>query len=1045
MESVSSNFRENAIRLVRKRDCPPCVATASAVSLALLRLAHVDSLSPDAARIVAFLNSITLLIKAVLHSAQQDCVSTSSDTTRPCVTDGKPDLDADCIAAMSEITNDLDKHCATAVLKVHSLDLSLAALQSEVKPASTTLIPPRPYSSDGDGSTLPAWIVEFVEVMSHVVAFFGSGGNTPSAFLLNFVARAGMPCISEFALALCQLECDRRINTAVAEQIQDALSSCCNLYTLMMSISSAISASASAQTLQLISVIWPHACNGQSKAQKSAISVIAAAVSKHGAAVVSDLAATADSLSSIVRLVVAHIESSRLQLTDECAACDALPAEAACLVLTACISVQPSLSVTVVPRDVLLQLCSFGWKWARCCPLPSLVETVSSMVAMPLRQVVSDLTSHIFGDVVHMENLSAWIKLVTRLLETNATYMCDIFMDDISALVAAEATDNQLSATDNHVNSSQIATRLLQYATICSLCGRFGHSDEVEIAFGFGMGLLFDNAWKTLPDSCHDLLFQRHYLHALFLSRHVMSKTTVSAAAFLEVLLCALAASDAGCAAALSLALLLCQCKDDADDADFKLDHMVLPDHFEEDFIRSLEMSLPSQSNSRSLQISLLFRIGMVLNWKAPIESRWKHRVINYYAQVLVLDCPLQHVLLQTISEMVLSPPETTPVSLSSALIFRTHHLSSDLLVPYGQSLLSQICSCLKCGCVTVASLRPLLINLLSAINDDSCVDRTLTRTLIMALAAASSFVPSVLSAEISDITAICRSAQRHVMRSLGAAEACRVYDIETFQAIQLLCRLKVCDVLITEGLLAYFLRSFGAGIGVDVLQCISMSVSHAFAPDYADNSWTNCVPIVTQILLHSNFSGMLLQQDYVITLTELVTHALGIEYWLCRKAMPRIASLLVHALHYHAVNLLRDFYDSFLRCIPKLDICDLCEEFVVVVARCCGCNYTISDAAALRLSACRAIFAISELNLSVVAASVVVCQLIEAIEPCSASSESMVLLVRTMLLVAEASPLLLVDPFPSAILRVPLEVFDSLSAEVIHSVIQRKQLFLCE
>jgi hypothetical protein len=79
MESVTSNFRDNAVQLVGQMDCPPCVATASCVCLALSRFDHTHSLSADMARIVAFLNSVTDLIKAELSSV--DLYASSSPSS----------------------------------------------------------------------------------------------------------------------------------------------------------------------------------------------------------------------------------------------------------------------------------------------------------------------------------------------------------------------------------------------------------------------------------------------------------------------------------------------------------------------------------------------------------------------------------------------------------------------------------------------------------------------------------------------------------------------------------------------------------------------------------------------------------------------------------------------------------------------------------------------------------------------------------------------------------------------------------------------------
>jgi hypothetical protein len=954
MESVTSNFRDNAVQLVGQIDCPPCVATACCVCLSLARVDHTHSLSADVARIVAFLNSVTDLIKAELSSVD-------------------------------------------------------------------------PYASSSSSSPLKAWMVEFFVVVSSVVASIGGSGSSSPAFLVNFVARGGMPCISAFSSALCRLARDGRVGAAAADDIQDVLSRCCTCYTSMISVASALSAPL--PTIQLISDVWTHACDGRSKAQHPALVVTALAISRLGPRIMSDLAGAETNLEAIVNIIAAHTESARLLSANELAACDVSALESACQVLSACVSVRPSLSATVIPRDVLLHLCSCGWTWMRSPVSASFVDSVSAMVTAPLQQVVSGVASHVFGDVLRMGNSSPWLKLVIRLLETNSSHVCDILMDDVSAAAAGSAADPSI-----------YITRLLQYSTLCSMCGSSDNSDEVETAFGFGMGLLFDDAWKLLPSSCHDMIFQRHYLHAFFLTRHVMSKTAVSADAFSDVLLGALVPTDGGCAAALSLALLLCHREEEAgDNEDFKLEHMNLPERFAEDFMRSLESSTPSESNGRCLQISLLLRVGTALNWKASGKSEWTNRITNYYAQALVLNCELQHLLLETMSEVLFPDNDTVSVSLSVALIFRTRHLSGDLRVPFGQSILSQIGSCLKAGFVPASLLQSLLANLLKVADDGSHSDPLLPHTLILALAAASSVDPSIIAAEVPDIDTLCRSAQRHVIRSLAAADARGVFDMEIFQSVQLLCRSKAFDVLIAEGMLVHFLRSFDTGIGVATAQCIMLSVWHVFTPEYTGDAWIRCFPIVTRILLHSNFPDLLVQHDNVLVLAELITNTMSIGHGLCRTVMPHIASVLSSALQCQAVTLVRKFYDALQRCVHKIDPADWCEEFVVVTARCCGCNYDKSDTDTLRLSACLVIFAISERNPSVVAASVVICHIIEAIEPCSSNSESMALLLNTMLSVVAVCPLLLVDQFPSAILSVSLEAMDNLSADTVLCLVQRK------
>ena len=849
---------------------------------------------------------------------------------------------------------------------------------------------------------------------------------------MMFITRGGMPCVSGFASALCQLSRDSRVDTAANRDILDVLSCCCKCSASALS-SSAASASASLHTLQLISDVWPHACDYSSQVQRPALIFIALAFSRYGPQTVSKLEVTQNSVAAIVQVIVQHIESSQLQIAADDAAAQASAAESACQVLCACLSVQPSLSVTVVPRNIFTHLCSFGWSWIRPPASSSLVDGISSLVVTPLRSAVAGLASHVFNDLLHLNNASPSLKLVIQLLEINATYVCDIFSEDISAAAGASSSD-----------PSEYATLLLQYATICSLCGRgrVQFSDEVEIACGFGMSLLFDGAWATLPPSCHNLIAERYFLHAVFMSRHVMSQATVSAAAFSDILRGALSPMEGGFAASVSLAALMCPCEDAGESEGSRLQHLKLPGNFAEDFLWSLETSPPPASNGRVLQISVLFLVGMALGWTAPSEAEWSHRAMSFYAVLLSGDCPMQHLLLQTISDIVISRMDTLQPTLSIALISRTCHLRNDLLTPFGRSLLLQLCSCLKAGSVTPTSLQPLLVNLLSVLDDPTCVDALVIRTLVLALAAASSVSQSMVSEEIPNITTICLGAQRHVLRSLAAADAQGVFDIETLQSLQLLCRLGATDILIAEGMLQYLLRAFDAGIGIVPVKSIIMSVWHAFAPQYAGEAWLRCRLIVSRILLHSNFASILVQRDIVATLADMIAHTVTIDYWACREVMPRVASVLSSALQFQSVNLVQNIFDALQPRVPELDTSNWCEEFVVITSRCCGCDDTIPHNSALRLSACRLICSISQQSASSVALSSVTNHLIEALAPCSKNSDTMILLVRTMLVVAVASPMLLADRFPYAIVMdIPLHVMDNLSVEAIGCVTRRKYL----
>jgi hypothetical protein len=219
------------------------------------------------------------------------------------------------------------------------------------------------------------------------------------------------------------------------------------------------------------------------------------------------------------------------------------------------------------------------------------------------------------------------------------------------------------------------------------------------------------------------------------------------------------------------------------------------------------------------------------------------------------------------------------------------------------------------------------------------------------------------------------------------------------------------------------------------------MSLWHAFAPEYAGDAWFRCRLIVLRILLHSNFSGLLAQRDTVAALADILTNTISFDNWICLEVMSSIAIVLSSALQYHSVDLIRDFFDVLLNCVPKVDPSHWSKEFMVITSRCCGCDYSLPESPSLCLSACRVILAISEQNVSAVASSDVVCHLVAALSPCSTNSDSMALLVRAMLTVASASPMLLVDQFPSALLSISLDIMDNLSVDAIHCVVQREQL----
>jgi hypothetical protein len=962
MDSVTANMRSNSLRLVCESNCPPCITTAATVCLALTRVDPVDSLSPEAARIVAFLNSITYFMKTLL-----------SET--PCCSS--------------------DHH---------------AALSSS--------------------QAMSTWLIEFVVLMNHVIALVKSNGTASSPLLINFVSRGGMSCISDFASALCQLLLHERVSEGDSEKIQDVLSACCEWYTTALSVTLATSTSASSPTLHLISDVWPHACSRTSKAQKPALVLIALAVSLYGAEeIIGGLELSDSNLASIVEIIVLYIESSEMQFVPRDAEHQLKATKSACEVLCACLCVRPSLSATIIPRHILPKISTFGWTWTRSTVPPHTIDSFSSMVMMALRPTVAALASHVFGDVLHLENKSPWLTLVIRLLETDASHISDVFTDDITSVAEGEDSD-----------PATYATRLLQYATICSMCGKNQLSDDVEAALGFGMAVLFDEAWKSLPPSCDNLIAHRNYLHAHFLSRHVMSQAAVSAAAFMELLHGALMPTDGGCAASLSLALLLCPCEEYTIENDgVRLEHVTLPDGFAEDFMKSLESSPPCDSNGRALQISTLLRVGMALNWSAPSEVQWRHRATSYYASVLTSNCPSQHLLLQTMSDVVLSCADELPVSLTNALVFRTHQLCHDMQTAFGHNLLLQIGSCLKAGFVTTASIKVLLVNLLSVLDHEQYENIIVTQTLVLVLAAANSVTPSILAADVPDVALICRSAQQHVMRSLAAADAQGVFDVEIFMSVQLLSRLGATDIMVTDGMLLHLLHAFDKGIDLVAVKCIALSLWHAFAPHYTGDAWFRCSSIVSRIFLHSDFLDLLRQHDVVAALADMVRNTITIDDWAFKEMMPRIAAALSSSLQYHSVILIRDFFNALLNNVPNIDPSLWCEEFVVMTSRCCGCSYELPDTPALRLSACRVILAICEQNASVVALSAVVFHLVEALPPCSTNSDSMQILIRTMQIVTETSPALLVDKFPSALSSIPLDVMDNLSVRAVDCVVQRK------
>ena len=1066
MESVTSNLRNNAAQLARQSTCPPCIVTSAAVCLALARVDPVDSLASVAGQIVAFLQSVTHFINAIILavpivSPKSDDTAKSSTRERklaaPIVTRESDDTAASStrerISAVPDFSSEADATAASSTRERISV-VPVVSSEADATAASFTrerisAVPD--FSSDADATTasstrerisavpnffsnadaiaaLSPWMIEFVSVMRHVVSLVSSNSSKTqsSALLMMFIARGGMPCVSELASALCQLSRNPRVDAASAGEILDVLASCCTCAAAALS-SAAASASAPLHTLQFISDIWTHACDYSSKVQRPALIFIALAVSRHGPQTVSKLVLSETDVAAIVQVIVHHIESSQLQLAADDAADQASAAESACQVLCACLSVQPSLSSTAIPRNIFTHMCSFGWNWTRLSVSSSLVDSISSLVATPLQSVCAGLASHIFADLLHLDNTSPSLKLVVQLLEINASHVCDTFAADLSA-----------SKSDGASSPDVYCQLLLQYAAICS------KTNMCDAACGFGMGLLFDDAWAALPASFCNLMAERFYLHAIFLSRQVISQATVSAAAFTDVLREALSPTDGGSAASLSLAALLCPCEEDpSESAGFRLPHLKLPEDFAEDFMWSLETSPSPTCNGRAFQISVLLRVGTVLSWTAPSEVEWRHRAASHYAVALAGDCPMQHLLLQTISEIVISRIDTLHPSLSIALVARTRHLRNDLTTPFGRCLLLQLGSCLQAGFVTPASLQPLLVNLLSVLNDETSGNALVTRTLVLALAAASSVAHSIVSEEIPNIVTMCHSAQRHVLRSLAAADARGVFDLETLQCLQLLCRLGASDVLVAEGMLEHLLRAFDSGIGIIPVTCITMCVWHAFAPQYAGEAWLRCRLIVSRILLHSNFANLLVQREIATTLADIIAHTIIVDYWACREVMPRVASILSSALQYQSVNLVRDFFVALQPRVPDLDASNWCEEFVVITSRCCACDDSVPDNAALRLAACRLICAVSQKSAASVTLSAVANNLVEALAPCSINSETMVLLIRTMLVAAAASPVLFTDRFPCALVKnIPLDVMGNLSVEAILCAVQRKCLW---
>jgi hypothetical protein len=72
-------------------------------------------------------------------------------------------------------------------------------------------------------------MIEIVSVMRHVVSLVSSNSSKTqsSALLMMFIARGGMPCVSELASALCQLSRNPRVDAASAGEILDLLASGC--------------------------------------------------------------------------------------------------------------------------------------------------------------------------------------------------------------------------------------------------------------------------------------------------------------------------------------------------------------------------------------------------------------------------------------------------------------------------------------------------------------------------------------------------------------------------------------------------------------------------------------------------------------------------------------------------------------------------------------------------------------------------------------------------------------------------------------------------
>jgi hypothetical protein len=895
--------------------------------------------------------------------------------------------------------------------------------------ASQTLPPPNENAEtvlSSSNRVHMSWLIEFVSLLHHVASLIIN--SRKSTLLVSFIARGGLTCISELASVLCQLAQCFSSNTTAVVKVQESLASCCKCYVCALDCTSASTCPAS-HTLKLLSDVWLHACDSESKAQRSALIFTAVAVSRHGSETLKNLTTTQIRLASIVQIVVSHVETAHtLIVADDVAAEQEVVAKSACQVLCAYLSTHPDLSSTLVPSNILPRLCNIGWSWMRPSVPSSHAERISSMVDMRLRPVVAALASHVVGELLHLQNSSTWLELVIHLLETNASDVCDVFAADLAA-----------AAADQRIDAVQYSTRLLHYATICSMCGSCQVSDEVEMAWSFGMGLLFDESWDSCPAASHSLLFQRYYLHTVFVSRHVMSKAAVSAAAFSDLVRGALIPTDGGCAASLSLAMMICSSETDSgSDEVLRLDHVKIPDNFADELMDTLEKLPSPQTSGCALQISVLFSIGYTMNWKIAAEEEWRRRCCSFYSAFLTSDSPMQHVLLQTISETVVSHLNTLPESLPSALIFRSRQLQNDILTPFGPSFLLQINSCLEKGMVAPALLEPLLTNIIKVVSSDASENRLLTRTLVCALAAASCIAPSVVAQEILNVAALCHSAQRHVLRALASAAARGEFDLEIFQSLELLCRFSASEFLISEGMLAHFLKSFDSGVGIVTVKYISMIMRHAFDSKYASSSWTHCMMVVSRIILHGEFSVLLIQNDTVVVLTELVTHLISVNCWVSPEVMSRISCILSSALQHLSIIPITNFLDALLPVAPAFDATAWCQEFILVTLRCCGCSL-VTDSSFLQLAASRIIFTISQQHVSVLASTSLVCHLVEALVSCMTNSDTAALMARSFLNIAAVAPCLLHDSCPISLSTIPLDVMLRLSPDALASVVQCK------